>query len=591
MVGMNTASSSEPTISVDPPTSTELPGGTFEVDITVSDVINLYGWEAEISFDGSLLDVVIETVVGKENVTVTGEAVGIGDGSNIVFTLDNKPVVEGSETIYVSGSPLTSGEYYIDYEGGVIFIWTPPPAGAPITADYTGEKEIVEWPGEAPEEGAFLKDFFAPQQTIWLYSIDNEAGTIALGSVVDQPFPETGANATGTEILATIKFYVETEGATLLHFELSKLYTVVADALFEIDHTAVDGFFDNVVTPQKPYAIIEASEYRALEEEPITFDGSASWDPDGFIVSYYWDFDDGTTATGMIVQHAFINDGTYEVTLTVTDIQDLTGNKTTTIQIGTFTEACDLVGKGAWAEHHQHNELVHGRVNTLYAKVMNNATDPYEVKVDFEIWGGREGAPIKTISTDPVEMPGQTTQILNTTDFNTTDTVWEAGWGGPWDTHKNYWPYQYKYMVLARCLYRPIGGSAWEAGEAIEDFSFMVKAAYHDVNVASVTVDPTEVKLGKGKKKPKVDISVTVRNEGDMKEWFDITLKCEPIMTIDVIPVVLDVGEEKTITYQWTVSVPPRAIPYLIKAEVNKLTYETVSAQVNNFATALLTVT
>lgn len=49
-----------------------------------------------------------------------------------------------------------------------------------------------------------------------------------------------------------------------------------------------------------------------------TFDGGASSDPDGEIVSYDWSFGPGS-AQGRIVQHVFGAPGTYTVTLTVTD--------------------------------------------------------------------------------------------------------------------------------------------------------------------------------------------------------------------------------------------------------------------------------
>ncbi|OPY25105.1 MAG: Disaggregatase related repeat protein [Methanomethylovorans sp. PtaU1.Bin073] len=50
----------------------------------------------------------------------------------------------------------------------------------------------------------------------------------------------------------------------------------------------------------------------------ISFDGSGSTDDKG-IVLYSWDFDDGTTSTGVSVTHAYTTAGTYTVTLNVTD--------------------------------------------------------------------------------------------------------------------------------------------------------------------------------------------------------------------------------------------------------------------------------
>ena len=51
----------------------------------------------------------------------------------------------------------------------------------------------------------------------------------------------------------------------------------------------------------------------------FTFDGSSSNDPDGSIVSYEWDFNDGATTTGAIVTHVFNTPGHYTVTLKATD--------------------------------------------------------------------------------------------------------------------------------------------------------------------------------------------------------------------------------------------------------------------------------
>lgn len=54
-------------------------------------------------------------------------------------------------------------------------------------------------------------------------------------------------------------------------------------------------------------------------DENVTFDGTSSSDIDGTILSYHWDFGDGTNGTGDVVTHAFADEDTYLVTLTVTD--------------------------------------------------------------------------------------------------------------------------------------------------------------------------------------------------------------------------------------------------------------------------------
>lgn len=59
--------------------------------------------------------------------------------------------------------------------------------------------------------------------------------------------------------------------------------------------------------------------YNALNEEQIIFNGSASYDPDGFIISYSWSFGDGDTAEGITVTHHYAHAGIYPVILTVID--------------------------------------------------------------------------------------------------------------------------------------------------------------------------------------------------------------------------------------------------------------------------------
>jgi uncharacterized repeat protein (TIGR02543 family) len=84
----------------------------------------------------------------------------------------------------------------------------------------------------------------------------------------------------------------------------------------------------------KPIADASAGEpYQGLINSIIRFDGSRSYDRDGNITSWLWDFGDNTIANGVSVYHSFLEAGTYAVTLTVTDNQTATDTDTTTCVI------------------------------------------------------------------------------------------------------------------------------------------------------------------------------------------------------------------------------------------------------------------
>jgi PKD repeat protein len=56
-----------------------------------------------------------------------------------------------------------------------------------------------------------------------------------------------------------------------------------------------------------------------VEGSPVSFDGSASSDPDGDALTYAWDFGDGSTGTGAKPTHTYADNGSYTATLTVKD--------------------------------------------------------------------------------------------------------------------------------------------------------------------------------------------------------------------------------------------------------------------------------
>jgi len=84
---------------------------------------------------------------------------------------------------------------------------------------------------------------------------------------------------------------------------------------------------------QPPVASFTYSPEKPMVGGNITFDASSSYDPDGTIEKYEWDFGDGKTGSGKIVTREYEKPGNYEVTLEVTDNDGLTDAASATVHV------------------------------------------------------------------------------------------------------------------------------------------------------------------------------------------------------------------------------------------------------------------
>ena len=84
---------------------------------------------------------------------------------------------------------------------------------------------------------------------------------------------------------------------------------------------------------KRPTAATAGEPYRGFINGTITFDGSPSYDIDGRIISWRWDFGDGNNGTGEITTHVYTVPGIYNVSLVVMDNNFATDTYTTTALI------------------------------------------------------------------------------------------------------------------------------------------------------------------------------------------------------------------------------------------------------------------
>ena len=85
-----------------------------------------------------------------------------------------------------------------------------------------------------------------------------------------------------------------------------------------------------------PVAKLEASSISGATPLLVSFDGSGSTDPGGYVVSFSWDFGDGQAGEGELVDHTFYSPGDYVVALTVIDDAGVTAETEIVVSVSDY---------------------------------------------------------------------------------------------------------------------------------------------------------------------------------------------------------------------------------------------------------------
>ncbi len=165
----------------------------------------------------------------------------------------------------------------------------------------------------SPVDGTFVFDFSdldpSFSKTRWFAGItDSAAGSAA--------------------VIKSFKLYRGGAGGDTL-FAASANVPKVADG--SRVYSWVDNSDDTVNQP--PVAVAVASKTSGYAPLTVSFDGSASRDTDGSIVSYKWQFGDSASATGAKVSHVYTTAGTFTVTLSVTDDKGAAGTASLSVKV------------------------------------------------------------------------------------------------------------------------------------------------------------------------------------------------------------------------------------------------------------------
>jgi len=493
----------ETALSVQPSVVSGSVGTPFFVDVYVTDVTMMWGYQFIVNFDPAFIfaidyfsyhpfNLVQPSQINPDNVTIVrgtwfGDPIGF-TGSTPVARIYFVPTLGGTVLLDLHG-PFDGSELpdvngikiaHVDVDGAFTTI-NHDVAVTDVTPDQTevNMTDIVSIDVTAENQGENTETF-----TVTAYANDIEIDTQTVNNLA------SGATDTLTFTWDT------TLGVS------AGVYTIKAVAetlLGEVD-TADNEFTDGTVTisedpnaPRPSFTYSYEREPGPSEGEPITFT-STSTDADGLIVSWEWDFGDpnnSTPGTSEVVTHAYSAPGTYTVILTVTDNDTKTRSTMRDVDVYRHDVAVVTVTPPSppWV----------GKNATIIVEVKNegNFTETFTVTLKHD-------NPDTEIGTQTVTDLASDDSKPLTFKWNTTDVAQKLR-EPPVEPQD--------FTVTAEA-----SAHAWETDIVDNTNSTIVTLnPVHDLAVTSVTFSPIEVEMGEP-----VDISVNVTNLGSFSETFDV---------------------------------------------------------------------
>ena len=248
------------------------------------------------------------------------------DASNGVVTLSQSNIPSGTYNLQIRGDALP-GETSIDLR------FT---AEITLTMDSQGSYSY-SYDTDGIPPGTLVVDVGGVEKTITLSS---RSGGNSQGSVNLNPkaaFTFSSELVAGQEVVfdgsGSKPVYGEItgyhwsfgDGETGEGVQVSHFYDEPGEHVVRLEVTNSVGLKDSksmniniLEKPNVPPVANPGANRKCLTDQELDFD-SESYDPDGAIVSYLWDFDDGSNGTGRNVVHSYTEPGTYYVNHTVVD--------------------------------------------------------------------------------------------------------------------------------------------------------------------------------------------------------------------------------------------------------------------------------
>lgn len=218
-----------------------------------------------------------------------------------------KPLLGGHKYFQNPGKELKDSGYTVVYTFSPVNLHALDEFGRHVGINETGdiEVEIPEAEYSGPDAHPQWIRIFNNSLNVTFYTTGIETGTFdMIYERVESLYSEV-YNFTNISTTASTIAYLNSTQPNVL----------------EIDENG-DGIVDSVLS--SPVVNFTYHPSFVVVNKTITFNGSSSYDSDGYIVSYEWDFGDGNTSMDIVTNHTYSNPGIYFVTLKIIDNDDLT---------------------------------------------------------------------------------------------------------------------------------------------------------------------------------------------------------------------------------------------------------------------------
>jgi PKD repeat protein len=263
-----------------------------------------------------------------------------GSGEDEVQPINHAPTIISTPDIYVTvGQTYNYDVNATDPDGDTLNFSLSDKPSEMIINSSTG---LISWvPASAGNYEIIVKvtdgDLLDTQEfNITVSTVTTESYTISSSSGPNGSINPSGSTTVAQEDDQTF-YIIPDEGYQIADVivDETSVGTVISYTFTDVvaNHSIHADFVEEASINQPPIADFDVDFSSGVAPLNVSFDASNSYDPDGYITSYNWDFKDGATDSGEAITHTFNSAGSYNVKLIVTDNKGVTDSTTRTITV------------------------------------------------------------------------------------------------------------------------------------------------------------------------------------------------------------------------------------------------------------------